>query len=62
MLTEKEQERFVYIYNPSQASFYMENGIMAKSTGVHPETKRVWYKFSFYESTNVYDVWCSRKK
>jgi len=55
-----EKERFVYLYNPEQASFYMENGVMAKSTGVHPTTKRIWYKFGFSETSDVYDRWCKR--
>lgn len=58
----KDQERYVYIYNPEQASFYMSKGIMAKATGIHPVTKRVWYKFGFTETTEVYGQWCTRNR
>ena len=56
----KDEERYVFIYNPEQASFYMSQGIIAKATGIHPTTKRIWYKFSFQESSDVYDKWCKK--
>ena len=61
-MKEQEKERFVYIYNPEQASYYMSQGITAKATGVHPTTKRVWYKFSFEQTSIVYEKWCTRCK
>jgi len=63
-LNEKEltKERFVYLYNPLQASFYMSQGVVTKDTGIHPVTKHIWYKFVFSECTNAYEIWCSRKK
>lgn len=61
-MTEQDQERVVYIYNPEQASYYMSKGIIAKATGIHPTTKRVWYKFGFNETSDVYQEWCTRHK
>jgi len=58
----KDEERYVFIYNPEQASFYMENGVAPKATGVHPKTKRIWFKFGFNESSDVYSQWCVRGK
>ena len=58
----KDEERYVFIYNPEQASFYMQNGVMAKSTGIHPKTKRVWFKFGFDDSSDVYGQWCVRNR
>lgn len=57
-----QNEKSVYIYNPEQANFYVSKGIMMKATGVHPTTKRVWYKFGFDETTEVYSQWCTRNR
>ena len=61
-MIEKNQERYVYIYNTLQANFYASKGVVLKATGVHPETKKVWYKFLFDESYDAYSEWCNRKK
>lgn len=62
MMTEQKQERFVYIYNPVQSNFYLSQGITLKETGIHPSTKRVWYKFSYDDTLDVYSEWCTRNK
>jgi len=59
---QKDKGKVVYIYNREQASYYMSQGIMAKATGVHPKTKRIWYMFGFNETSKVYDQWCLRNR
>ncbi len=52
----------VYIYNPEQANFYISKGVNPESTGIHPKTRRVWYKFDYNKTLEVYSEWCNRKK
>jgi len=58
----KESDGFIYVYNPLQANFYAFKGVVIKATGVHPETKKVWYKFSRKESYEAYCEWCGRTR
>ena len=51
----------VYIYNPKQASFYINNGMRVLNTGVHYKTKKVFWVFDIYETEAVYSEWCNRK-
>lgn len=59
---DKKKSGMKYIYNPLQASFYMENHIYPLDTGVNPNTKKVWYKFSYDKTLEVYSKWCNRNK
>jgi len=61
-MTEKESDGFIYVYNPLQANFYAYKGVVIKATGVHPDTKKVWYKFSRKESYDAYCEWCDRAR
>ena len=58
----KEKERFVYIYNPDQSSYYLSQGIPLIDTGIHPKTKHVWFKFSWEATVEVYGKWCNRTR
>lgn len=53
---------FVYIYNPDQAAFYISKGIKVLDTGIHPVTKKVWFKFGYYDSSEAYFEWCERNR
>lgn len=33
-----------YIYNPQQASFFIEKGVRCTNTGVNPSTGRVYWE------------------
>jgi len=59
---QKDQDGYIYVYNPLQANFYAYKGVVIKATGVHPETKKVWYKFSRKESYEAYCEWCVRPR
>lgn len=62
---DKEQKgeiRNIYIYNPIQSNYYISQGVMIKEVGIHPITKKPWYKFGFKESYDVYSEWCNRNK
>jgi hypothetical protein len=52
---------FVYIYNPQQAAFYISKGMEVKDTGINKTTNKVWYKFGYQETSEVYSEWCNRK-
>jgi len=58
----KDQERYVYIYNPLQSNYYISQGVMIKEVGIHNVTKKPWYKFSFLESEEAYHDWCVRER
>jgi len=62
MMTEKNKSVFIYVYNPLQANYYASKGVAVKATGVHPVTKKVWFKFSREETEIVYGEWCTREK
>lgn len=61
-MTKKDTTRYVYIYNPIQSNYYISQGVMIKEVGIHPVSKKTWYKFSYDESYNAYSEWCNRNK
>jgi len=62
LIKEKDDTRYVYIYNPFQASFYASKGVMMLETGTHPTTKKTWYRFGYDSSLEAYREWCSRNR
>jgi len=54
-------ERKVYIYNPLQAQFYMNNGTICLNTGIHKTTKRTFWVFGFDDTKEVYEKWVARE-
>ncbi|NMM65474.1 hypothetical protein HBE96_23125 [Clostridium sp. P21] len=51
-----------YIYNPFQAYFYIQNGVLPiKPPEVNPSTDRIFYTFTDEETKEVYQLWCNRK-
>ena len=61
MNNQMNNERKVYIYNPLQASFYINNGMRVLNTGVHYKTKKVFWVFGFDETEGIYVEWITRK-
>ena len=57
----KKESNVVYIYNVFQCNFYLSKGCRLLETGLHPSTKKTWYKFDYYDTQNAYDEWCKRK-
>lgn len=51
----------VYIYNPEQARFYISNGVNPIDLGVNKRTKKPYYVFDYYESAEIWNMWCNRK-
>lgn len=51
----------VYIYNPMQAQYYIDNGMQVIGTGVHSRTKKVYWVFGFTETEDIYVEWINRK-
>lgn len=51
----------VYIYNPLQAQFYINNGMRVLDTGVHYKTKKVFWVFDFNETEEIYSEWVTRE-
>lgn len=62
MTEQKDETRYIYIYNPVQSNYYISQGVMIKEVGIHSITKKPWYKFGFQDSENVYSQWCNRKR
>lgn len=56
----QNNEKVVYIYNPHQAYFYIQSGVQPLATGINHKTNKVWFKFGFNETTDVYSKWCTR--
>ena len=61
-MTKKDTTRYVYIYNPIQSNYYISQGVMIKEVGIHPVSKKTWFKFSYDESYKPYSNWCLRNK
>ena len=51
----------VYIYNPAQARYYIQNGMRVLDTGIHHRTHKVFYVFDFDETEEIYKKWVYRK-
>lgn len=50
-----------YCYNPTQANFYIQNGVYPIEVGVHSYTKKPFYVFIYESSKDVYEKWMNRK-
>ena len=61
MNNQMNNERKVYIYNPLQAQFYINNGMRVLDTGVHYKTKKIFWVFDFNETEEIYSEWVNRK-
>ena len=57
----KNSNRKVYIYNPVQARYYIQNGMRVLSVGVHYKTHKAFWVFDYDETKEVYENWVYRK-
>jgi len=62
MNTEKQKSGTVYIYNVFQCNFYLSKDCKVLETGVHPTTKKTWYKFGYEDTYDAYCEWVSKGK
>lgn len=49
-----------YIYNPAQASFYINNGAKVLDTGIHHKTKKIFWVFDYFDTEKVYLLWLEK--
>jgi len=59
--SKKKNTGKVYIYNPVQARYYIQNGMRLLSVGVHYQTHKPFYVFDFDETKEIYEKWVYRK-
>lgn len=52
----------IYIYNPNQAKFYIAEKCNVIGTGIHSETKKVYWIFDREKITDAYEKWCNNKR
>lgn len=57
----KNSNRKVYIYNPLQARYYIQNGMTVLRVGVHYKTHKAFWVFDFDETEEIYENWVYRK-
>lgn len=51
----------VYIYNPNQVNYYIQNGMKVLGTGIHSRTKKTFWIFDFNETEEIYVKWINNK-
>ena len=53
---------FVYIYNPEQAYFYIENKVRPRTVGKHDKTGNIYFKFLRSDTREVFRIWMNKDK
>lgn len=51
-----------YIYNPQQAKYYIEHGVLPLDVDIHYRTHRRFWVFSKEATEEVYSMWCEKCK
>lgn len=51
-------ERMIYIYNPLQAAFYINNGCKVIESSINPRTNKRFWAFIRSETNESYNEWC----
>ncbi|MCI1958988.1 MAG: hypothetical protein LKJ25_05110 [Clostridia bacterium] len=51
-----------YIYNPQQAKYYIEHGVLPLDVDIHYRTHRKFWVFDTEATAEVYDMWCEKCK
>ena len=51
----------MYIYNPLQAKFFINEGVKCIDTGIHWKTKCPFWVFNYYECSEAHKKWVGRK-
>lgn len=55
-------KEYRYIYNPQQALFYMQRGLVPQDIGTNDRTNKQWFKFKDSNTLqNIYKMWMDRK-
>ncbi|MGE4213590.1 MAG: hypothetical protein AB7E42_02275 [Anaerotignaceae bacterium] len=49
-----------YIYNPTQAKYYIEYGVLPLDVNLNTNTMRKFWVFDTEASAVVYDMWCRK--
>lgn len=60
MIKTNKQNNKKYIYNKTQAEFYMTNGVMPILIDIHNRTHRTFWVFRFDETKEVYQMWLKK--
>ena len=50
----------VLVYDLNKINFYLEHGIKPKRIGVNNKTNCCYLVFDYYETQDVYQLWCKR--
>lgn len=49
-----------YIYNPMQAQYYIEHGILPLNVDIHYTTHKKFWVFDKDATAEAYDKWCKK--
>lgn len=50
----------VLVYDLNKINFYLEHGIKPKRIGVNDKTNCCYLVFDYYETKDIYQLWCKR--
>jgi len=53
---------FVYIYNPEQKDFYVEEGQIMVNSDKNPSTNKQFWVYKYDEVQVSFDKWCKRSR
>lgn len=52
----------VFIYNPDQKSFYIDEGCHLVDSDINEKTKKTYWVFKFDDVQEAFKKWCDRVK
>jgi len=52
----------IYLYNPEQKDFYIDEGCNLIDSGVHSITKKTFWVFKYDDVQDAYNKWMSRSR
>ena len=52
---------YIFIYNPEQKDFYINEGCQLIDSDIHTTTKKTFWIFKYDEVQNAYKKWMDRK-
>ena len=52
---------YVYVYNPEQKEFYIDEGCNLVDSNIHKITKKVFWIFGYEDTQEVYKNWCEKE-
>ncbi len=50
----------VFIYNPEQKDFYINEGCNLIDSDIHKKTKKQFWVFGFEDTQEAYTKWCNK--